>query len=195
MALPPGPRLPAPVQSVLFVTAQAKASDRLRARYGDVFRLRGLGFSSLVIVSDPELVKQIFTTDATTLHAGEGNRILKPILGENSVLVLDEGEHMRQRKLMLPSFHGDRMRIYEDLIADIARDEMGRWPLGGAFELLPSMRTITLKVILRAIFGIAEGAELTELEDGIRPVLELNNLYFLLPALQRNIGPWREHAK
>src|SRR4051794_4466991 len=109
MALPPGPRLPGAVQSVWMVTAQANVEDRLQRRYGDVFRLHGMGFKHLIILSNPEHVKDLFKTDPRVAHAGEGNRILKPILGDHSVLVLDEDEHMRQRKLMLPSFHGERI--------------------------------------------------------------------------------------
>jgi cytochrome P450 family 135 len=195
MALPPGPRLPGLLQSVVFLSAQMTMSNRWARRYGDVFTLRGLGFGKLIVVSDPDLVKQIFTGDSTALHGGEGNWILKPIVGENSVLVLDEAEHMRQRKLMLPSFHGDRMRVYGDLIEEIANAEIDRWPRGEPFALHPSMQTMTLHVILRAIFGIDEGAELAELEQALRRALDVNQLYFVVPYLQRNIGPWRAHAQ
>lgn len=195
MAQPPGPRLPGVVQSVVFLSAQMTMTDRWARRYGDVFTLRGLGFGKLIIVSDPDLVKQVFTGDSSVLHAGEGNGILKPIVGENSVLVLDEGEHIRQRKLMLPSFHGDRMRVYGDLIEEIANAEIDRWPRGEPFALHPSMQTMTLHVILRAIFGIEEGAQLAELEEALRRALDVNQLYFVVPYLQRNLGPWRVHAK
>jgi cytochrome P450 len=195
MALPPGPRLPALLQSAAFLSAQMTMSNRWARRYGDVFTLRGLGFGKLIVVSDPELVKQIFTGDAKVLHGGEGNKILKPIVGENSVLVLDGAEHMRQRKLMLPSFHGDRMRVYGDLIEEVANSEIDKWPRGEPFPLHPSMQTMTLKVILRAIFGLAEGAELAELEDALRRALDVNQMYFVVPYLQRNIGPWRAHAQ
>jgi cytochrome P450 len=193
VALPPGPRSPALVQSLQFLTSQRRTSDRFARKYGDVFSLKGIGFGRLIVVSDPELVKELFKTDPGTAHAGEGNRILKPILGENSVLVLDEAEHMRQRKLMLPSFHGDRMRVYGDLIEQIARAEIERWPRGEPFELLPSMQAITLRVILRAIFGIEEGAQLTELEAAIRQVVNVPEFYLLIPAMQRRPVP--AHAR
>src|SRR3954452_3974644 len=167
MAVPPGPHSPAIVQSLQFLTRQLDCTERWARRYGDVFMIRGLGFGQLVIVADPALVKYLFTGDPAVLHAGGGNRTLKPILGENSVLVLDEGEHLRQRKLMLPSFHGDRMRVYGDLIEAVAAEEIDRWPRGEAFRLLPSMQAITLKVILRAIFGMEEGAGLAGLEAAI----------------------------
>ena len=195
MPLPPGPRTPALLQSIRFLAAQNRTSDAYARRYGEVFMLRGVGFGRLVVLSEPELVKALFTTDPKTAHGGEGNRILKPILGENSVLVLDEDEHMRQRKLMLPSFHGDRMRVYHDLMRAIASAEIDRWPRGEPFQLLPSMRGITLRVILRAVFGIEEGERMTELEEAIRRAVDVPELYLLIPALQRNIGPWRAHAR
>lgn len=193
MPLPPGPRTPALIQSVQFLTAQRRTSDRFARKFGEVFSLKGVGFGRLVVVSDPALVKDLFTTDPVTAHAGEGNRILKPILGENSVLVLDESEHMRQRKLMLPSFHGDRMRVYGELIEQIARAEIARWPRGEPFQLLPSMQAITLRVVLRAIFGIAEGAQLTELEAAIREAVNVPEFYLLIPAMQRRPVP--AHAR
>ncbi|MEA2497379.1 MAG: cytochrome family, partial [Thermoleophilaceae bacterium] len=195
MALPPGPRVPAFVQSLQFLAAEQRLSDSYTRRYGPIFRLRGVGFGDLIIVSDPELVKEVFTSSPSLLHAGDGNRILKPLLGENSVLVLDEDEHMRQRKLMLPSFHGDRMRVYGNLIEQIALDRIERWPHDEAFPLMPEMQAITLKVILRAIFGIEEGAGLADLERAIRRTLDVNQLYFVVPQLQRNLGPWRAHSK
>ncbi len=147
--------------------------ERCRERYGDVFTMRIAQEGHWVVVADPELVKQIFTGDPKLLHAGEGNRILGPVVGSHSVLLLDEQPHMAQRKLMLPSFHGERMKRYGELMADVAREEIARWPRGEPLELWPRMQSVTLEVIIRAVFGVHEGERLQLLRDRLRGMLDM----------------------
>src|SRR5580658_10859379 len=128
--LPPGPPLPTAVQTVLWFRRAQSFMDRCQARYGDMFTLKIANEGTWVVTSDPRVIKQVFTGDPRLLHAGEANRILLPILGEHSLLLLDGAEHMAQRKLMLPPFHGARMQSYRALMADIARTEIARWPSG-----------------------------------------------------------------
>jgi cytochrome P450 len=140
-------------------------------RYGDMFTLRITNEGTWVFVADPDAVKQVFTGDPRLLHAGEANVVLLPVLGSRSVLLLDEEEYMAQRKLMLPSFHGERMRRYEDAMAEVAAREIGRWRLGAPLSAWPTMQAITLEVIVRTVFGVQEGERLRRLGETLQQAL------------------------
>jgi cytochrome P450 family 135 len=159
-------------------------------RYGDMFTLRISHEGTWVFLTDPDAVKQIFTGDPRLLHAGEANVVLLPVLGSKSVLLLDEQEHMAQRKLMLPSFHGQRMRSYEKVMTEVAVREIERWPLGVPLSAWPTMQAITLEVILRTVFGVQEGERLRRLGDALRQVLAWGTRPQRL-ALLAAIGPRR----
>ena len=118
--LPPGPRMPAALQTGIWVRRAQWMLAQCAARFGDAFTLRILQEGTWIVLSNPEHVKQVFTGDPRVFHAGEGNRILLPVLGEHSLLLLDEEAHMEQRKLLLPPLHGKRMQGYRDLMAEIA---------------------------------------------------------------------------
>src|SRR3712207_3242535 len=130
--LPPGPAVPTPVLASAWILRPTQVMEACRRRYGSVFTYRLLQLGDFVMVSDPELVKQVFGGSPGALHAGEANAIVEPVLGSSSILVLDEDSHMRQRKLMLPSFHGERLQRYRDQMAAIAEEELERWPFGSA---------------------------------------------------------------
>src|ERR687891_2270931 len=155
--LPPGPPLPRAVMTAFWFRRAQRVLDLCHARYGDMFTLRILNEETWVVISDPEAVKQAFTGDPRKLHAGEGNRILLPILGDHSVLLLDDAAHIEQRKLLLPPFHGERMQRYGELMAEIAAAEIERWPRGEPYRLRPRMQAVTLEIILRAGFGLEAG--------------------------------------
>src|SRR5215208_4451861 len=157
--LPPGPKLPMPLQTMGWIARPGPFMDRCRDRYGDAFTLRIQNEGPWVMISDPDAVKQVFKGDPRLLHAGEGNVILKPMLGSSSVLLLDEDPHLRQRKLMLPSFHGERMRAYARTMTEIAEREVASWPRGEPFALWPRMQAITLEVIVRTVFGVERAAD------------------------------------
>jgi cytochrome P450 len=146
--------------------------EALRRRYGNAVTLGTLFDERFVMVFDPELVKQVFRGSATQLHAGEANALLGPILGERSVLLLDEAEHLRHRRLMLPPFHGSRMLGYEQVMRDCTDDEIDSWPVREPFALLPTMQSLTLRVILRAVFGYQPGAAEGELRQRLRRMIE-----------------------
>ena len=159
-------------------------------RYGDIFRLKIAYEGTWVMLADPDAVKQVFTGDPRVFHAGEGNQILAPVLGRNSILVLDEKPHMSQRRLLLPPFHGERMQGYGETMAEIAAAEIESWPSGTPYELRPRMQAITLDIILRTVFGIREAGTLVELRDALRDFLDLTtNPRLLLPLLL--VGPER----
>jgi cytochrome P450 len=172
--------------------------ERCHARYGDMFTYRFAHEGTWVFVSDPEAVKQVFTGDPRLLHAGEANIVLLPVLGEHSVLLLDEPAHMTQRKLMLPSFHGERMQRYGELMSGVAAEEIERWPSDRRLKVRPRMQAVTLEVILRAVFGIAEGERQTRLRDELRGLLDAisdpRRAIFLLvlgPERIRRFPPFR----
>jgi cytochrome P450 family 135 len=188
--IPPGPRMPRALQTAIWFRRAQWMLEQSRARFGDMFTLRIAHEGTWVMVSDPAAIKQVFTGDPKVFHAGEGNQILSPILGENSVLVLDEQAHMSQRKLLLPPFHGERMQGYGEKMAEIAAREIDSWPLGTPHKLRPRMQAVTLEIILETVFGVHDGERLVELRTALRDFLDLmTNPVALAPMIL--IGPSR----
>jgi cytochrome P450 len=162
--LPPGPRLPSPLQLIGFFARPTAFMDRCHARYGDAFTLRMPGTEPMVFVADPEVVKAVWTRDKVN-ELPSGRRLtLQPVLGPRSLLLQHGAEHLRRRRLMLPPFHGERMRRYGELMDEITLRDIERWPLDEPFSLMPRMQAITRDVILRAVFGTHAGAR----EDALR---------------------------
>ncbi|MSX01738.1 MAG: cytochrome P450 [Actinobacteria bacterium] len=170
--LPPGPRQPRYAQALQWVTRPQEFAVRQRERFGDVFTLQFIDGQPLVVISDPEDIRTVFTGSAEVMHAGEANVVLGPILGSRSILLLDEGEHLRERRLLLPPFHGARMLRYEQIMAEAAARELDSWQEGETIEMLPRMQSITLEVIMRAVFGIEDGLEMERLRVLLRTMLQ-----------------------
>jgi cytochrome P450 family 135 len=171
--LPPGPDWSLLRSTLQWWRRPLQTLEECQARYGDMFTYRLAHEGTWVFVSHPDAIKQVFTGDPHLLRAGEANIVLLPLLGEHSVLLLDEPEHMVQRKLMLPPFHGKRMHAYRDVMARVAAEEIERWPTDEPVRMRPRMQAVTLEVILRAVFGVAEGDHLTRLRDELRHALGL----------------------
>ena len=134
-------------------------------RHGSVWMLRVLGGTTFVVVSDPALIEQMFTEDPAVLHGGEAKLMVgKTLLGGHSLLLIDGPEHTQLRKLMLPAFHGDRVERFRALMERECAEDLARWPLHEPISLLPRLQEITLNVIMRAVFGVREGAD----EDRLR---------------------------
>jgi cytochrome P450 len=155
------------VQSARWFLGTGGFLESCAKRYGDTFTVHLAGFPPFVVTSDPEAVREIFTGDPDQLHAGRANAILKPILGEHSLLLIDGPKHKSQRKLMMPPFHGERMQAYGATMRRIADEAIDRWPIGRAFPIHKEMQRITLDVILRTVFGLSPGAG----EDRLRALL------------------------
>jgi cytochrome P450 len=171
--LPPGPRMTRALQTAIWSRRAQWMLEQSRARFGPMFTLRIAHEGTWVVASDPEVVKQVFTGDPRVFHAGEGNQILRPILGENSILVLDEKPHIGQRKLLLPPFHGERMQGYGEKMSEIAAREIESWPSGTPYKLRPRMQAITLEIILETVFGLHGGARMEALRAALRDFLDL----------------------
>jgi cytochrome P450 len=193
--MPPGPPLPAVLQTAGFVVGGRRFLDACRRRYGDAVTFRTLFDERFVMVFDPALVKQLFQGSGAQLHAGEANALLGPIVGERSVLLLDGEAHLRHRRLLLPAFHGGALQHYEDLIVAAADAELDSWPVGGGFALLPSMQALTLQVILRAVFGYRAGEAERELARRLRafvePLGQPRDLRMLFGLVRRRSGGQR----
>ena len=145
--------------------------ETYRARYGRRFTVRFPASPPFVLLSDPDEIKEVFLAPADVLHPGEGARVLEPLVGRNSLILLDEAAHMEQRRLLLPAFHGERMRMLSGLMGEVAEREVAAWPAGGPIELQPRMQRLTLEIILRAVFGLDPGARLDALRDRLGRML------------------------
>ncbi len=187
-SLPPGPRAPAVLQTLAWAFAPTWVMDRCARAIGDAFTLTfAPSGMKLVLVSDPEQVKTVFTAPPGVAPSGAGSSPVAPVMGKSSVIVLTGPEHMRQRKLLLPPFHGERMREYEEVIVEATRRDMAGWRLGEPMALQPHTRAITLEVILRAVFGV-EAERMAPLRDAIGGLLQpLNALEILRAALSRPV--------
>jgi cytochrome P450 len=187
--LPPGPKVPASVQIAGSWLRPTAVVLRARERYGKRFSVRLLGQPPFVVLSDPEDIKQVFQAPPEVLHPGEGARILEPIVGPNSVILLDEKPHLEQRKLMLPAFHGDAMQSLAELMTELTEREIATWPHEQSVALHPRLQQLTLEIVLRAVFGLEQGAQLDRLRELLTQVLEFaENPISLLPFAQRALA-------
>jgi cytochrome P450 len=185
--LPDGPNSPALLNGLLFLFARKRSMRRLQRRYGDAYMLRLPVIGRTVVVSQPELVKAVFTAKTTVLHGGKNP--LGGLLGPGSLFSMDEDRHLQERRRLLPPFHGDRMRSYDRLIEEETLRAMQSWPEGEEFPSIRTFNRITLRVILRAVFG-AEGAELAELEQLLPRLAAVGQRLVTAPILRREVGRW-----
>jgi cytochrome P450 len=187
--LPPGPRLPSVLQTVGWWSRPLAFHEGARARYGRRYTVRLFATPPFVMHADPEHVRQIFTAPPDVLHPGEGAAILEPVVGTYSVILLDEGAHLAQRRLMLPAFHGEKMQLLSDLVAEVTEREVANWPTGSAAPLHARLQGLTLEVILRAVFGLEPGQRLDDLRARLTDILDFaTEPATMVPALQREFG-------
>lgn len=184
--MPPGPRLNKYVQGLGFLLARRRGVEALAKRFGPTFSINVPALGNAVVVGDPALIKDVFTTDAGLIGRSGS---LGEVFGPGSTFSLDGDEHRRRRKLLVPPFHGKRMRSYEGIIEEEVLREVSNWPQGREFAVLPSTMRITLNAILRAVFG-AEGATLQELADLLPKGVSLGaKLAVAPPIARRDLGP------
>jgi cytochrome P450 len=193
--LPPGPSWPPIVQTMALFRYRHRFHPWLRKTYGPTYTVQLVpGGRPLVLFTRPEDAKEIFAGDPEVFHAGKGNSILGPIMGEHSLLLQDGAEHKRARKLLMPAFNGQALRGYQGLVADLARDEVAHWPAGRTFESLQRMNALTLEVILRVVFGVTDERRLAELRPRVNATVDINPVIMLAwsyPRLQK-YGPWKK---
>jgi cytochrome P450 len=195
-ALPPGPTAPAAFQLLATWTRPTVSLLRLRERYGKRFTVQLPFQPPFVILSDPEEIKQLFIAPPDVLHPGEGARVLEPLIGRNSVILLDEHAHLEQRKLMLPAFQGSRMQRLTGLMSELTQREIESWPCDEPVALHPRLQQLTLEIVLRAVFGLEQGPRLDRLRNLLTDVLAFSEsplsvlpvahrLRRVIPALRR----------
>ena len=196
-AEPPEVPLPKPVQTARFIFRPLPFFEHWRRELGETFRARLFGPGEVVFLSDPESIKRLFTADRVNTIAPGRNIILEPLLGSSSLLLQTDGEHLRRRKLMLPPFHGERMRGYEGVIREVTERTVAGWPREREFALHPSMQEITLEVILRAVFGIEDAGRREDLRASLVEVLASTAspaaVGFTAPGIRR-LPPFRRIA-
>src|SRR3954453_11320568 len=150
---PPGPTAPSVVQVARWIARPTDFMNKARRDYGDVFTVRFASVGRILFVSDPALIKQIFTAPPGQLRAGEANWPLIPVLGERGTLLLDGKEHLNRRRVILPPFHGERLERYPEVFAAVAPQHIEGWPLGEPFALLPRIQAVTLELIMKVVYG------------------------------------------
>ena len=187
--LPPGPRAPAVWQTWRLSRDWVGYLAECRERYGDAFTLRFSGLGKWAYFADAEALGAIFQGDPEVFHAGEARAMLEPIVGRRSVLILDGEEHMRERRLLLPHFQGSHVRTHEETMEEVTCEELAGWPHDRPFALRPRFQTITLDVILRAIFGVDARERREEMHRAIVRLLSLaTGAFVTVPALARDLG-------
>ncbi len=194
VTLPPEPKSSPLVQTLRWSFRPLPFMQDCREKYGDSFSVKFMSFERpMVMISDPAAIKALYTERSHGLPPGR-DIILTPIVGARSLLVTEGADHLAHRKLMLPPFHGERMRSYEPLVEEIVDREIDSWPLGDEFAIHPRMQAITLEVILRVVFGVADGPRLEQLRVVLTEVLEETASPFnqLIGLATRRFGggPW-----
>jgi len=193
MQLPGGPRTPSFIQIFQWATRPSDYLDASTQHYGDIFTANWPGYGPAVLVSNPSALEQIFTAPQGTFDSGRGNEVLRPVMGQYSLMLLDGRPHQRMRRLLMPPFHGERMRLYGNLICDLAEQMVQQWQVGEPFNVRLCMKEITLRVILRAIFGMNEEERLEQLRQRFRMMQEMTNsplgsIHLLMRPLQKDFG-------
>ncbi|MBI4783021.1 MAG: cytochrome P450 [Oscillatoriophycideae cyanobacterium NC_groundwater_1537_Pr4_S-0.65um_50_18] len=164
--------------------------------YGDNYRVTPPDSKpALVYFSSPEALEAIFTAKPEQLSAGRGNQILKALLGEHGIVLLEGAAHQRQRQLLMPPFHGDRMRSYAQVIQEITNQTMSQWTIGTTFSVRPIMQSISLQVILKAVFGLESGQRYKQLQEALGKMLDgfsspVGAMFLFYPFLQKDWGAW-----
>jgi cytochrome P450 len=191
MALPPGPGQASAVQLWRWLWQPFPFLEECRDRYGETFFINISGLAPLVVLSNPEHIREVFASHGDDMYAGPLAAALKPFLGERSLLVLDGPEHQRMRKLMMPPFHGERMQAYGRDMIEATHTAIDRMPLGEVFPVHLPMQRITMDVIMRTVFGIDEGHDRDRIKAMLEDLIETATWPpLLVPLMQRDWGPW-----
>lgn len=196
MNLPDGPPKPSFFERFYRIFNPLEFLHDCSDNYGDIFTLSKSKGTPIVLFSDPQAIRQVFADDQSNFTIDKENEIIRPLLGEHSLMLLDGEEHQRQRKLLMPAFHKSTMESYGRIIVEVTNEVIESWPTNKPFEIRSSMQGISLEVILRAVFGLKPGPRLKELRRLIVKLLEQNNnplvsvAFLLFPFLRKDYGSW-----
>lgn len=197
MKLPDGPRTPSLLQTIRLIAQPTKFLDRCAQRYGDPFTVRVLGLNSppVVFFGNPQAIQDIFALPAKRLDFKQATHVFQPLMGDHSVVLQEGRAHQRQRQLLMPPFHGDRLRACGQLICTIAEQVTTQWAPGAAISIHQVMPEITLQIILRVVFGLDPGPRYSKLKDLLGSLLDdvttpLYSSLFFFPPLQQDWGAW-----
>jgi len=193
--LPPGPASTALWQMLQWVGRPLAFMEECAQQYGDLFTVRLGNLGQLVFCSHPQGIEKIFTADPKQMDAGRNNSVLLPLLGNASLILLDGKPHQRQRQLLMPPFHGERMRTYHSLVAEITEEIAALWSVGQSVDVREAMQAISLNVILKAVFGVSDSERYQDLQQLLPTFLDLTgspagaSLLFI-KGLQKDWGAW-----
>ncbi|MBD2301876.1 cytochrome P450 [Nostoc sp. FACHB-190] len=195
MQLPDSPKIPKFMQLLQWIYQPLQLMENSAKVHGDCFTLWLTNKQPMVFLSHPQAIQQLFTENLSNLDSRGSAQVLQPLLGENSLILLSGTSHQRQRKLLTPPFHGDRMKAYGNIIADITKEVISQWKFDQAFSVRDSMQEISLRVILQAVFGITEGERYTQLQKLLASILDLSGSNLratisFLPIMQVDLGSW-----
>ncbi|NEP48130.1 MAG: cytochrome P450 [Moorea sp. SIO3C2] len=198
--LPDGPKIPEWLQLIYWIADPLKYLDQCVERYGDTFTIRLTASKTLVILSHPQAIQEVLTAPPSQFKSGERNQLLRPLVGETSMTLLDGLPHQRQRKLLIPPFHGQRINSYSQLICDITQQVASQWVIGQAFTARTAMQEITIQVIMQGVFGLGEGTRYQKLKPLLTAMLDvtgspLGSSMLFFKFLQRDLGAWSPWGK
>ncbi|MCG9891026.1 MAG: cytochrome P450 [Thermosynechococcaceae cyanobacterium MS004] len=193
--LPSGPQAHPFLQLLQWIGRPVGIMEDCARRYGDLFTLRLGPIGPVVFCSHPQMLQEIFTLEAHSFYAGAGNQLLRPLLGDTSLILLDGDRHQRQRQLLVPPFHGERTRTYSNLIVEITQQVSAGWQLGQPFTVRSALQNISLQVILQAVFGITDPQRYHTLSQLLPTLIDrvsspLSSSILFLPSLQQDWGAW-----
>ncbi|QLE53998.1 cytochrome P450 (plasmid) [Nostoc sp. C057] len=196
MKYPNGSQTSELMQTIQYILTPLEYLDKCAKTYGDIFSLRLIGFPPYVVLSNPQGIKEVFTAAPNLFYAGEANKYLpQTILGASSLVLIDGDYHQRQRRLLTPAFHGERMQAYGQLICDITKQVMSKWTIDKPFNVRSSMQDISLQVILKAVFGLDAGLRFQQLKQLLSSMMDVfssswSSSFLFIQTLQWDLGPW-----
>jgi len=196
--LPPGPRLPALVQTVMWAVAPVRFAKSCLRRYGPLFTARIVGFGKVIYISTPEGVRRILLDDAGDFDATAANASISFVIGDHSLLMSDDVKHAERRRVLMRPLHGSNVADYIDVMVSVVEEEVRQWPVGATVRLLDCFQRVTLEVMIRAVFGITDSTRLARLRVLVPHLLDINPLIILVPAVRRQfggLGPWAKFKR
>ncbi len=200
MQLPDGPKTPSLFQSINWIAKPFEYIEECGKKYGDIFTLRLLGLPPSVYIANPQGIKEIFSADAKSFDAGRSNDLVRPLVGDNSILLMDRSSHKKERKLLMPPFHGEKVKFYASSIWEITDKVASRWQVNQPFVIRDVMHEITLDVIMQTVFGLSEGERYQQIKPLLADLLDILNSparasLIFLKFLQVDLGAWSPWGK